>query len=42
VQVGVKNVFNTKPPYDVATSIGYSAYGDLRLASYWLSLKKEF
>lgn len=44
IQVGVKNVFNTKPPYDASASSGlpYSPYGDLRLASYWLSLKKEF
>ncbi|HLP26280.1 MAG TPA: TonB-dependent receptor, partial [Acidobacteriota bacterium] len=42
VQFGVKNVFSTEPPYDVSSYLGYSAYGDVRLASYWLSLKKEF
>lgn len=42
VQFGVKNVFSTEPPYDVSSYLGYSAYGDLRLASFWLSLKKEF
>ena len=44
VEVGVKNVFNTKPPFDAVASSGlpYSVYGDLRLATYWLSLKKSF
>lgn len=43
LQVGVKNVFDVKPPRDVASSgLGYSYYGDYRLASYWVSLKKNF
>jgi len=42
IQLGVKNVFNTSPPFDYASALPYSAYGDLRLASYWFSLKKNF
>lgn len=46
VQVGVRNLFNTSPPFDSFAAIGnfagYSPYGDPRLASYWVSLRKSF
>jgi outer membrane receptor protein involved in Fe transport len=44
VQLGIKNVFNTKPPVDVSTNAYdyYSAYGGPRLATYYLSVKKSF
>jgi outer membrane receptor protein involved in Fe transport len=42
-QLGVRNVFNTEPPLDVSNTNGYySGFGDPRLASYYLSLKKGF
>ncbi len=42
--VGVKNVFNKAPAFD-GTSLSaffFSPYGDARLASYYLSLKRAF
>jgi iron complex outermembrane receptor protein len=44
LQVGVKNVFNAKPPLDAAAQfpLGYSTYGDPRLAEYYFSAKKSF
>jgi outer membrane receptor protein involved in Fe transport len=43
-QLGVRNVFNTTPPLDVSNAFGgyYSGFGDPRLASYYLSVKKSF
>ncbi|MBL9207510.1 MAG: TonB-dependent receptor [Opitutaceae bacterium] len=44
VQVGVRNVFDKVPPYDAYSSAVYffSPYGDLRLRSTWVSVKKAF
>jgi len=44
VQLGVRNIFNTKPPFDAASILWgyYSILGDPRLASYYVSLKKSF
>jgi outer membrane receptor protein involved in Fe transport len=42
VRLGIQNVFNTEPPVDTRTSIGYSSFADPRLASYFLSLKATF
>jgi iron complex outermembrane receptor protein len=44
IQLGIKNVFNKKPPLDLGNSPlnFYSTLGDPRLASYYLSLKKYF
>lgn len=42
VDLGLRNVFNTKPPYDASAFPYYSAFGDPRLASYYLSLKWKF
>jgi outer membrane receptor protein involved in Fe transport len=44
VQLGVRNIFNKVPPFDYYYSDNYyeSPYGDLRLRSYWLSVKKTF
>jgi len=44
VQLGIKNVFNTSPPFDAANGATgfYSPFGDPRLATYYLSLKTAF
>jgi outer membrane receptor protein involved in Fe transport len=46
VQVGVRNLFDRIMPLDASSntlSYGYvSPYGDLRLRSYWITLKKAF
>ncbi|MGH8238316.1 MAG: TonB-dependent receptor domain-containing protein, partial [Steroidobacteraceae bacterium] len=42
IQIGVNNVFNTRPPVDVTQSLLYSTLGDPRLASYYVSLRKAF
>ncbi|MBL8271140.1 TonB-dependent receptor [Steroidobacter sp.] len=44
VQAGVRNVFNTKPPVDISASslYYYSGLGDPRLATYYLTLRKDF
>ena len=42
IQLGVRNVFNTKPPFDVTGTQYWSVLGDARLASYYLSVKKGF
>jgi outer membrane receptor protein involved in Fe transport len=43
IQAGIKNVFNTLPPFDAYYSpYYYSPYGDPRLRDLWVSIKKEF
>jgi len=45
LQLGVRNVFNTVPPFDayyMLTHAGTSPFADLRLRSYWVSVKKTF
>ena len=44
VQAGVRNIFNKIPPFDSYYLGTYyeSPYGDLRLRTYWLSVKKAF
>jgi outer membrane receptor protein involved in Fe transport len=42
IQVGVKNIFGKLPPYDANYAYYTSPYGDLRLRSYSLSVRKEF
>jgi len=45
VQIGVRNVFDTFPPFDAARNTSpffYSAYGDVRLRDIWISVKKTF
>jgi outer membrane receptor protein involved in Fe transport len=40
---GVKNVFDTRPPYDAAGGNGYySLYGDIRMQDYYFTYKKSF
>lgn len=39
---GVRNLFNRRPPFDVGGNFSYSDYGDLRLATYYLTIKKQF
>jgi len=43
IQVGVRNVFNSDPAFNAAV-LGrlYSTFGDPRLASYYINLKKAF
>jgi hypothetical protein len=41
IQFGIKNLFNTLPPFDAYYEpYYYSPYGDPRLRDYWISLKK--
>ena len=44
VQLGIRNVFDKVPPFDYFYSGNYfeSPYGDLRLRTYWLSVKEAF
>jgi len=43
IQLGIKNVFNTLPPFDVSYPPFYvSPLGDLRLRDVWLTVKKTF
>lgn len=43
IQLGVNNIFNTRPPVDVnSTSTLYSVWGDPRLANYYISIRKAF
>lgn len=42
IQLGVRNVFNTKPAFDVTAAQYWSYLGDARLASYYVSIKKGF
>jgi iron complex outermembrane recepter protein len=43
VQIGAKNVFNTKPAFDAGNPSTYhSAYGDLRLGRYYVTVRKRF
>ncbi|HEY7638159.1 MAG TPA: TonB-dependent receptor [Steroidobacteraceae bacterium] len=49
VQLGVQNVFNESPPVDVVGStslgvnqLGYSQWGDPRLASYYITVRTGF
>jgi outer membrane receptor protein involved in Fe transport len=42
IQGGVKDAFNSSPPFDVSAAPYYvSFYGPILLRSYWLSLKKS-
>lgn len=43
IKFGVKNVFNTAPPFDVYNAYYYySYYGDSRMRSYWIDVRKGF
>lgn len=43
LQLGVKNVLNTRPKYDINNSTNlYSGFGDPRLASYYLTVTRAF
>ncbi len=43
IQAGIKNLFNTAPPFDpFYYPYYYSPYGDPRLRDLWVSVKKEF
>lgn len=43
IQFGIRNVFNTLPPFDAHTPVYYySTYGDSRLRDFRISLRKSF
>jgi hypothetical protein len=43
IQFGIKNLFNTLPPFDAFYNpYYYSPYGDPRLRDYWVSVRKGF
>jgi outer membrane receptor protein involved in Fe transport len=44
VTVGVRNVFNSEPAYDVGPfGLGYlSPFGDVRMREYWINVRKTF
>lgn len=42
IQLSARNVFNKEPPVDIARTNYYSTYGDPRLATYFLAIKKAF
>jgi iron complex outermembrane receptor protein len=43
IQGGIKNLFNTQPPFDAYYApYYYSPYGDIRLRDYWLTVRKSF
>ncbi|MEJ1961010.1 MAG: TonB-dependent receptor [Gammaproteobacteria bacterium] len=44
IQAGIRNVLNKAPPLDVVyAGTGYtSPYGDLRLRTFWVGVKKDF
>ena len=43
IQLSIKNVFNTSPPFDAYFApFYYSPYGDVRLRDYFLGVKKQF
>ena len=44
IQLGVRNIFDDVPPLDVSYSSNHylSPYGDIRLRSYWINVKKSF
>ena len=47
ITLGIRNVFNTKPPFEAAANPNglfgtYSYFGDPRLASYYLTVRKSF
>jgi len=44
LQIGIKNVFDKVPPFDAnrGSTFFFSSYGDLRLRSYYVSLRRTF
>jgi outer membrane receptor protein involved in Fe transport len=44
ITLGIRNLLDKEPPFDANSSYNgyYSTYGDPRLASYWLTVKKRF
>ena len=42
VQIGVRNIFQKEPPVDVTGPTYYSGFGDPRVSSYYISVKKSF
>lgn len=42
IQLGVRNLMNERPPLDVFYSYYTSPYGDRRLRSFWISVRKGF
>ena len=42
LSVGLNNVFNTRPPYDVTRTMGYAPSGDPRLRTFYANLTQRF
>lgn len=42
VQFGIRNVFNTLPPFDAYAPYYYSSYGDPRLRDFRITVEKRF
>jgi len=44
ITVGMKNLFNTAPEYDVGPfGLGYlSPFGDTRMREYWINVRRSF
>ncbi len=42
IQAGIRNVFNQEPPVDLSARYFYSPWGDPRLVSYYVALKRTF
>jgi outer membrane receptor protein involved in Fe transport len=44
ITLGIRNLFDKEPPFDANNAYNgyYSTFGDPRLASYWLAIKKRF
>lgn len=42
VRLGVKNIFNARAPFDAGSSAFYSGIGDVRGASYYLTVGTSF
>ncbi len=42
LQLGIRNLFDKAPPFDATDFPYYSTFGDPRMASYYVSLRKSF
>jgi outer membrane receptor protein involved in Fe transport len=43
LQLGIKNLFDTLPPFDLRSQpFYYSPYGNIRMRDFWISAKKRF
>lgn len=42
IQAGIRNLFNSRPPFDMSARGYYSYLGDPRLATYYVTVRKSF